>query len=93
MSALGRVLHVQFVGSKCDGAETLSELKSDFLELSQNLARNSKVLIDFEGVESFCAGAIELIVEFDKRLRNKGSRVVLCCIDSGVLENFFPPRK
>lgn len=92
VSLLEYVVSVEFVGSKSYGPETLSELRADFLQLSQALALNSKVLIDFHGVQAFCPDSINAIAEFCKRLRHKGSRVVLCCISSKVLENFFPSR-
>lgn len=93
VSGIGFILHVQFVGAKSFGAETVSALREDFLQLSQGLIINSKVLIDFEAVEAFCPDAIDCLVEFNKRLRYKGSRVVLCCLGAEVLQGFFPSRQ
>lgn len=88
----GCVLHVEFADKECSDNTAIDGLRGDFLELSQNMAMNGRVLMDFQGVEAFSPEAIELLVEFNKRMRNKGSRVVLCCIEPEVLENFFPTR-
>lgn len=92
VSGLGSILHLEFVGAESYGAETLTEFREDLQQLTQNLPLSSKVLLDFERVKNFCADSIQSIVDFDKRLRYKGNRVVLCCINSEVLESFFPPR-
>ena len=92
VSTKGCIVNVGFVGSQSYGPETLSELNEDFSKLSQLLAIDSKVLIDFNDVEAFCAGSIDATAEFNKRLKNKGSRTVLCCISPNVLENFYPAR-
>ena len=93
VSNLEHVVRIEFVGTECYDLETLPELREDFLRLSQALALNSKVLIDFHGVQAFCPECIKTIVEFNARLRNKGSRVVLSCISSEVLVTFFPARR
>ena len=87
------VVRVQFVGSEYTGPETPQALRVDFLQLSQALALNSRVLIDFDGVLAFSPSSINAIAEFNNRLRIKGSRVVLCSISSRVLESFFPLRQ
>jgi len=91
ITALDLILHVQFSSKRYDEA-TLAELTGDFLELSKVLAMNSKILIDFENVEAFCPRSIDLLAEFNKKLRNKGSSVVLCCLDEEVMKSFFPNR-
>jgi len=93
VSTLEYVVRVGFVGSEYYGAKTLSRLREDLWRLSQALVLNSKVLVDFQGVRAFCPESIGSIAEFNKRLRNKGSRAVLCCISSEVLEDFFPARQ
>lgn len=54
-----------------------SEIQEDFFRLPEALALHSKVLFDFHGVLAFCPESINSVAEFSKRLRNKGSGVVL----------------
>lgn len=92
VTLLEYVVRVEFL-SESYGPENLPELRQDFSQLSDALALNSKVLIDFDIVQEFCAEAIDAMADFNKEIRNKGSRIVLCCIIPNVLENFFPARQ
>ena len=86
------VTHVKFKRSQTFGEETVSDLREDFAQLADKLVRDSKVLLDFAGVKSFWPASIDTLVLFNKKLRNNGSRIVLCCLDPAVRDSFFPAR-
>ena len=69
--------------------DKLSGLREDFTQLTGQLKRNCKVLLDFLSVESFETGAIDEIVRFKKDLQTKGSRIVLCSLNPDVRASFF----
>ena len=83
------VTHVEFKGSQTFGEETVDDLREDFSQLAERLVTDSKVLLDFAGVKSFCAASVDTLVRFNKKLRNKGSRTVLCCLEPAARESFF----
>lgn len=72
-------------------SEAIAELRSDFAELAGKLGMDSKVLVDFSGVETFSAASIDALVEFSRKLRTKGSRIALCCLVPSARESFFLP--
>lgn len=86
-------MQVRLTGSDEFGAESLPDIREDFEKLAQNLVLNSKVLLDFEGVQSFCPASFAAVVEFNKLLRIKGSRIVLCSLAPKVRESLFASRK
>lgn len=67
------------------------DLSGDLGDLAELLSNNSRVLLDFEGVLEFDADAVVKLADFDSKLRNKGSRIVLCNLETAVRESFFPP--
>ena len=69
--------HVEFKGAQTFGEETASALREDFSQLADRLTKDSKVLLDFVGVTSFCAAAIDELVLFNQKLRTKGSRLAV----------------
>jgi anti-anti-sigma regulatory factor len=81
--------HVQFKSVHAFGEETANDLRVDFSQLADKLVRDSKVLLDFVGVKSFCAAAIDELILFNQKLRTKGSRIALCGLDSSVHQSFF----
>ena len=81
--------HVQFKRAQAFGEETATDLRVDFSQLADRLVRDSKVLLDFVGVKSFCAAAIDELVLFNQKLRTKGSRIALCSLDPSVHQSFF----
>jgi anti-anti-sigma regulatory factor len=83
------VTHVQFKRAGSLTAEALDELVEDFGQLAERMGRDSKVLLDFTGVTLANAALIDALVVFHKRLRNKGSRFALCCLEDSVREFFF----
>ena len=66
---------VQFKEGRTFEEETVSELRDDFAQLADSLGRDSKVLLDFTGVESFSSDAIDALVLFNQKLQTKGSRL------------------
>ena len=87
------VAHVQFKKTETLGEETVNDLRVDFSQLADRLVRDSKVLLDFVGVNSFCAAAIDELILFNQKLRTKGSRIALCCLDPTVHQSFFGKSK
>jgi ABC-type transporter Mla MlaB component len=83
------VSHVQFKKSqRCENG-TESDLREDLTRLADLLGRDSKVLVDFSGVESFNAASLAALVRFRANLQTKGSRIALCCLNPTVRESFF----
>ena len=68
---------------------TTIDLRADFVQLADGLARDSRVLFDFVGVESFCAAAIDELIRFNQKLRSEGSLMALCCLAPTVHQSFF----
>ena len=86
------VTHISFKGSPTFGEATVSSLREDLAQLADRLPKDSKVLMDFAGVKSLCKAAVDELVLFNQKLRYKGSRIVLCCLDSSARESFFDVR-
>lgn len=84
------VVHVTFKRHAYDDPKTRSDLAIDLTELAELLANNSRVLLDFEGVLAYDSDSVTKLAEFDSKLRNKGSRFVLCNLESAVRDSFFP---
>lgn len=86
------VTHVKFTGSMEFPQETEAELRDDFTQLADLLEIDSKVLLDFANVKSFSPACVDALVVFERRLRNRGSRTVLCCLGPETRASFFPAR-
>ena len=84
------VVHVTFKPHKGSESESMNKLDADLTVLAESLANDSRVLFDFEGLPAFNSEAIAKLGDFDTKLRNKGSRVVLCNLESAVRASFFP---
>jgi anti-anti-sigma regulatory factor len=85
------VTHAQFKEVTTFDDSTMTTCREDFAQFAQNLGRDSKVVLDFTGVESLHPGFIEMLILFNKRLKIKGSRVALCCLAPLAKESFFAP--
>ena len=93
--AASRAASVTHVGFKKDQAlrnGAANDLREDFAQLTDKLTIDSKVLLDFTGLNSFSAASIDMLVSFSKNLRHKGSRMALCCLNSTVRDSFFAAR-
>ena len=86
------VVHVTFKQDADSGSESMSDFGTDLVDLAKLLTNGSRVLLDFEGVQAFDADAIVKLSEFHSKLQHRGSRVVLCNLESAVRASFFPHR-
>jgi hypothetical protein len=82
------MVHVTF--KQDTDSESMSDLGGDLTDLAELLTNGSRVLLDFEGVLAIDSDAIINLTEFHDKLQNKGSRVVLCNLESAVRASFFP---
>lgn len=89
VSHSARVAHVRFKSAAAFGEETKNDLRVDFAQLADGLARDSRVLLDFVGVKSFCPASIDELILFSQKLRTRGSLIALCCLDPTVHRSFF----
>ena len=85
------VTHVRFKDAMEFPPESEAELRDDFSQLADVLDIDSKVLLDFADVKSFSPACIDVLVAFERRLRNRGSRIVLCCLAPDTRASFYPP--
>jgi anti-anti-sigma regulatory factor len=83
------VTHVRFTKPSEFNEAAIAELRDDFAQLADSLGMDSKVLADFTGVVSFDPGFIDALVLFSRKLRTRGSRIVLCCLAPSVHALFF----
>ncbi len=92
VSRIGVVTHVQFKGTATFTDETESQLQEDFCRLVDVLDIASKVLLDFTDVESFSPACINVLIALERKLRNRGSRTVLCSLAPDTRAGFFDAR-
>ncbi len=85
------VTRVQFKETNDFDEATLTALRSDFAQLADKLDIDSKVLVDFTGVNLLHTPFIDALLQFSKQLRTKGSRIALCCLAPSSLAAFFAP--
>ena len=83
------VTHVRFTEASDFNDATVAGLREDFAQLADKLCMDSKVLVDFTGVELFDAAFIDALVLFSRKLRTKGSRIALCCLAPAAHAFFF----
>jgi hypothetical protein len=89
VSRVAGLIHVQFKEPRTCDETTAIAFREDLARLIDLLGRDSKVLMDFSGVASFNASSISALVQFNKNLQTKGSRLVLCCLEPATREAFF----
>jgi hypothetical protein len=92
VSRSASVIHVGFKGAKDFAEDTVNDLRLDFSQLADALVRDSKLLLNFADVNLFCTASIDELIPFKQKLRIKGSRMALCCLDTAVRKSFFPCR-
>lgn len=92
VSRIGVVTHVQFKGTMATADHPEVELREDLARLADVLKINSKVLLDFTDVESFSPSCMESLIIFERKLRNRGSRTVLCSLAPDTRACFFEAR-
>ncbi len=92
VSRVGRVIQVTFKSPHRREQDTVRDLRADFAKLADSLVNDSQVLMDFEGLEEFCARSVDQLALFRRKLQSKGSRIALCNLGSSVRASFFPNR-
>lgn len=90
VSHSGNVIHVKLKNATSCDSESLRELRRDFTILADFLKNDSRVLFDFEGVQGFSPASIAALEVLGKKLKSKGSRLVLCNLADEVRSAFFP---
>jgi anti-anti-sigma regulatory factor len=80
---------VEFKQSRAAGEVDENDLRNDLARLSEKLEIDSKVLFDFTGLDSISPASVDTLTSFNKNLRHKGSRMVICCLETAVRESFF----
>lgn len=83
------VTHVKFQGTMEFPREAAAELRDDLSQLADVLKIDSRVLLDFADVKSFSPACIDALVVFNRRLKNRGSRTVLCSLAPNVRASFY----
>ena len=83
------ITQVQYKEPAILAQDILTQVQKDFMQLADKLTGDSRVLIDFTGVESFGPAGITALTLFEKRLKVRGSRMVLCSLDTNVRASFF----
>jgi anti-sigma B factor antagonist len=53
---------------------------------------NPKMAIDFTNVDHMSSSALGMLITLHKRIREKGGRLVLCCIQPAIYEVFVITR-
>jgi anti-anti-sigma regulatory factor len=89
VSRVEGVIDVQFKEPRTFDDATAGDLRADFARLADLLGRDSKVLLDFSGVVSFNAASLSTLVQFNRTLQTKGSRIAVCCLEPATRESFF----
>jgi len=84
--------HVRLNGETRPADDRVDDLRDDLSTLADMLDISSKVLLDFGDVESFSSACINELALFDRRLRHRGSRIVLCALTPATRACFFPAR-
>lgn len=83
---------VEFKQADSFSDEDISDFRQDLDQLAQRLSRDSKLLFDFTGVQSFGPASIDALALLHQKLQTKGSRMALCRLAPEVRESFFPVR-
>jgi hypothetical protein len=91
VSQSANLTHVGFKQDQFLKEDIVRDLRNDFAQLTDKLAIGSKILLDFTGLNSFSPASIDALISFNKNLRHKGSRIVLCGLDSTVRDYFYTP--
>lgn len=91
-SRSAKMIHVKFKRKDCLDSQHSIKLRSDFSHLADFVVNDSRVLMDFAGLRGFSTECIDELKRFNANLQSKGSRIVLCNLESAVRSSFFPHR-
>lgn len=89
VSRCDNVTLVQFRDLTTADNKIAAHLRDDFHELAENLGRDSKVVLDFSGIDLFEPACGRELQQLSKKLQMKGSRIVLCSLSPNVRASFF----
>lgn len=89
VSRLAGITQVRYKEAAILAPEIVTQVQDDFMQLADKLSGNSRVLIDFTGVQAFGSAGISALILFNRKLHVRGSRMVLCCLDANVRATFF----
>ena len=87
------ITHVEFKKDVNFTEGVASDLRKDIAALTGRLPGDSRVLWDFTGVKSFTTASTDMLVTFNKDLKHRGSRLVLCCLEPAVRGALFADRR
>ncbi len=72
--------------------ESTVKIADELSLIARSLSIDSRVVIDFAGVQEFAPESIEALAQFQGVLQSRGSQVALCNLESDVRASFFPKR-
>jgi hypothetical protein len=87
-----KIIRVAFKQSSIDDPSSTCLLREDLVQLAAMLPNDSRVIFDFDGVEHFSGASLETLEFFYRRLKVKGSRLLLCNLTAEAKSTFYPPR-
>lgn len=87
-----RIVRIAFRNGEVAEDPTTCPYREEFARLASLLRNDSRVIVDFAGVAQFPAISIDTLETFDRRLKSKGSRLILCNLQSEVKAVFYPAR-
>ena len=89
VSRLAGIIQIRFNEDTIEAQDIVTQVQDDLVQLADQLSGNSRVLIDFTGVQVFGTAGINALMAFNKKLHIRGSRMVLCCFEPNVRTIFF----
>jgi hypothetical protein len=89
VSRSGGVTELGFKGIHPCGTENVALLVADLAQLANQLERGGKVLVNFKNVPLVDVGFIDALAQLKQKLRTRGSRVAICCLEPTARESFF----
>jgi anti-anti-sigma regulatory factor len=89
VSRSDNVTIVQFNCLTAANNEVVALLRDDLQQLAEKLERDTKMVLDFSGVDTFQPACCLELYRLSKKLQMKGSRMVLCSLSPSVRESFF----
>jgi ABC-type transporter Mla MlaB component len=89
VSQLAGITQVRYKEADVSTQEMIAQVQDDFAQLADALSGDSRVLIDFTGVQTFDPTGINALIALNRKLQVRGSRMVLCGLESNVRATFF----
>lgn len=92
VTTLENIVHVRFSSPDSNDSDESRQLRHDLARLAKCLQNDSRVILDFAGVATFSSASVAALETFYQRLKNKGSRLVLCNLEDDAKMSFYPQR-